>query len=580
MTIADTALNKVSFAKAYVQAGWGVFPLKAKDKLPLFPAAHEKGTKCKGECGQLGHGLWDATHEENMAVGWWDTLPSANIGIACGKDSGIVVLDVDAGHGGFDSLTELIMKHGALPATPVSKTGSGGEHIFFKHPGIEIRNSAGKLGKGLDIRGDGGYVVVPPSIHPNGNIYEWVVRPSQTEIQEMPEWMIELLKENNPPTTPKGEGEQVVIGERNVYLTQIAGSMRRKGLSEDSIFAALQIHNREKCVPPLPDGEILQISRSVSRYEPQDEPQVALPMALGVIEVLESEIRERQKNPRDVWGIHYAWPFLSLVTGGKQKGELIILAGEPGVGKSWWAHQDALFTAIGSPSKNIPPVSTLIWSGEMGRKQVYRRFFQMLGVSKRAMLTGKMSDEDWESFAEAKALVMNSPIFVSDTPLDLPEARTMLEREIKAHGIEQVVFDYDWLINSPGHNEIEQSQNTSRFMKQITREFDISTILISSVNKTGMDRTSENVTKSNVSGSGKKLHDADIVYIMTKFNAEKNNDMGIMPQDYDKIATLHITKGRELDYHLPNGAINYQREAMSPKFTERRGLDERPSWMK
>lgn len=556
--------DTIAFARAYATQGWQSFPCKPMDKTPLVKWADM------------------ATTEENMLVGWWDTNPSANIGIACGKRSGIVVLDVDPGHGGFDSLAELILKHGQLPATPVSKTGSGGEHIFFKHPGIEIRNSAGKLGKGLDIRGDGGYVVVPPSMHPNGNIYEWVVRPSQVQLEEMPEWMIELLKDNTPPSTPKGEGEEVVTGERNNYLTQIAGTMRRKGLSEDSIFAALQIHNREKCSPPLPDGEILQIARSVSRYEPQDEPKVTapLPMALGVIEVLEAEIRERQKNPQDVWGIHYAWPFLSLVTGGKQKGELIILAGEPGVGKSWWAHQDALFTAIGSPSKKIEPVPTLVWSGEMGRKQVYRRFFQMLGVSKRAMLTGKMTEEDWAAFAEAKALVMNSPIFVSDTPLDLVDIRPMLEREIEAHGIQQVIFDYDWLINAPGHNEIEQSQNTSRFMKQVTRELDLSTILISSVNKIGMDKTSENVTKSNVSGSGKKLHDADIVYILTKFNSEKNQDMGIDPRDYDKIATLHITKGRELDFHLPNGAVNYQRENESPKFKELRRLDEKPRWMK
>lgn len=565
--------DTIIFARKYAQQGWQSFPCKPQDKTPLVKWADV------------------ATTEENMLVGWWDTNPSANIAIACGKRSGIVVLDVDAAHGGHESLTELLLEHGALPTTPMSKTGGGGEHIFFKHPGIEIRNSAGKLGRGLDIRGDGGYVIAPPSVHPNGTRYEWEVRPSQVELADMPEWMIELLKEKNPPPILKTEDEQIVTGERNNYLTQIAGSMRRKGLSEDSIFAALQVHNREKCSPALSDGEVFQIAHSVGRYEPQDEVKVAqpLPSAMGVIEILEAEIRERERNPKEVWGINYAWPFISKITGGKQKGELIILAGEPGVGKSWWAHQDALFTAIGSPSKKIEPVPTLIWSGEMQRKQVYRRFFEMLGVPKRAMLTGKMSGRDpqtnqlydhWQIFNEAKAIVMNSPIYVADSSLDLKDARELLEREMRNHGIEQVVFDYDWLINAPGSNEIEQSQNTSRAMKQLSRDLDLSVILISSVNKTGMDSTNENVTKSNVSGSGKKLHDADVIYILTKFNEGKNKDLNIMPNEYPLISTLHITKGRELDYHLPNGAINYKRQSPNPKFSELRDATEMPGWMK
>ena len=300
------------------------------------------------------------------------------------------------------------------------------------------------------------------------------------------------------------------------------------------------------------------------------------------LELIESEIRERGKNPKNVWGIHYAWPYLSLVTGGKQKQELIILAGEPGVGKSWWAHQDAMYTAIGNPAKKIPPVPVLIWSGEMPRRQVYRRMFEMLGVPKRHMLTGQMSDTDWQFFNEAKAILLNSPIYVSDDPLDLKDVPTLLEREIKEHGIEQAVFDYDWLINAPGNGEIEQSQNTSRAMKQATRRFDLSITLISSVNKLGMDKANEGVTKSNVSGSGKKLHDADIIYILTKFNEKKNSDLSISPKDYGSISTLHISKGRELDFHVPNGAINYIRETPNPRFREMKDLTKPgalPSWI-
>jgi len=546
-------IDTIDFARAYAGLKWQSFPCRPRDKTPLVRWADV------------------ATTEDNMLLGWWDTTPAANIGIACGKRSGIVVVDVDADHDGFESLAELAIDYGALPDTPMSKTGSGGRHIFFKHPGVEIRNSAGKLGKGIDIRGDGGYVVAPPSVHPNGNRYEWIVKPSQMPLAEMPEWMIELLQERQAAQiVQERPGEGFVVGERNNTLTKLAGSMRRKGFDEDQIFLALGDYNRKHCVPPLSDGEVLQISRSVVRYPAPDEikPVPALPTAWDVIDKLEAEIIERQNNPVDVWGIHYAWKFLSLVTGGKQKGELIILAGEPGVGKSWWAHQDALYTALGSPKDKIPSTPVLVWSGEMGRMQVYRRMFEMLGVPKRHMLTGQMSQTDWEFFNDAKALIVNSPIYVSDMPLDLQNIRPMLEREIGEHGIEQVVFDYDWLINAPGRDEIQTSQNISRLLKQLTHELNLSTILISSVNKTGMDTMSENVTKSNVSGSGKKLHDADVVYILTKFNEKKNNDTSIMPNEYDKVATLHIPKGRELDFHIPNKAINFMRETPNPKFRE------------
>jgi KaiC/GvpD/RAD55 family RecA-like ATPase len=551
-------MSILDFAKFYTDRKWDVFPLPPRAKIPRVK--------------------WPevATHEQNMAVGWWDTDPEANIAIATGKRSGIVVVDVDPDHGGYESLTELIVQHGKLPNTPVARTGGGGEHLFFAHPDYEIRNSAGRLGPGLDVRGDGGYVVAAPSVHPNGKSYEWVVKPSETPLAPMPAWMLDALKDTAPTAMPVSANGGIANGSRNNTLTSLAGSMRRRGFDEDAIFSALKIHNAKFCRPPLTDGEILVIAKSISRYSPEQHIIPAAPDAFSVIDGLEADIHERQRNPVDVWGIHYAWPFLSLVTGGKQLGELIILAGEPGVGKSWWAHQDAMVTAV---DKQVP---VLVWSGEMSQKQVFRRMFQMLGVPRRRMLTGNMTEHDWQVFNEAKALLMNSPLYVSDVPLDLEDLRHMLEREINEHGIQQVVLDYDWLINAPGKDEIQQSQNTSRMCKQLSHELNLSVVLISSVNKLGMGSASENVTKANVSGSGKKLHDADIIYIMTKFNSKKNSDLSIMPEDYDRISSLHIEKGRELDYHIPNKVINYIRQKDNPKFDEMKDMgrkDTYPSWL-
>ena len=108
-------------------------------------------------------GLTNASTDPAVIAEWWRRWPSANVGIRTGAECGLVVLDVDTPKGGAGTLAELERKHGKLPATARVLTGGGGEHIYFRHPGRELRNSAGRLGAGLDTRGDGGYVVAPPS---------------------------------------------------------------------------------------------------------------------------------------------------------------------------------------------------------------------------------------------------------------------------------------------------------------------------------------------------------------------------------------------------------------------------------
>lgn len=553
--------DTVAFAKKYAEQNWQVFPLQARQKTPIVKWADM------------------ATSDETMIVGWWDNNPDANIGIACGRRSGVIVLDVDSGHGGYESIAELREKYGEIPETAVVKTGSGGEHIYFKHPGVEIRNSAGKLGRGLDIRGDGGYVVAPPSVHPNGNRYEWVVRPRDVGLAEMPQWMVDLLTVKEAPVPVVTNG-LIANGSRNNTLTSKAGAMRRAGFSEDEIFPALLAYNRRNCLPPLPDGEVLSIARSMTRYQPAQEPEIQIAKLTdteSLIDRLEAEILEREKNPKAVWGIPYAWPFLSLATGGKHKGKLIYLGGEPGVGKSWFAEQDAVFTAIGNPSAGIAPVPTVYWSGEMSSEEVLGRAFEMLGVPGRRMNTGRMVNEYgdyWPAFNQAKAILLNSPLYISDQPLDLDGVDDFMRREIGEHGAEYFVFDYDWLIGARGENEIETSQKISRALKVLARKLNVCVMALSSVNKLGMDTTA-NVTKSNLSGSGKKIHDADTVYMLTKLNENKvppEVQRMYLPSDYWKIVTLSISKGRSLDYTLPDKKILYARETPNPKFKELREL--------
>jgi putative DNA primase/helicase len=159
----------------------------ARNDIPIFPVwnptenggcACPKGLDCsqpaKHPIGPLvPHGLQDATTDPEQVRQWWTRYPAANIGMPTGAWTGAVVLDVDPDKGGFDSLLALVRRYGVLPKTRVVHTGGDGLHFYFEHPGIYTRNSAGKLGPGLDLRGDGGYVLLPPSVHAKNRTYAW-----------------------------------------------------------------------------------------------------------------------------------------------------------------------------------------------------------------------------------------------------------------------------------------------------------------------------------------------------------------------------------------------------------------------
>jgi len=120
---------------------------------------------------------------------WWRRWPDANVGIVTGAVSGLVVLDVDPRHGGEESLAALEAEHGALPRTVESLTGGGGQHLYFRHPGASVPSRP--IAPGLDLKGDGGLVVSPPSGHVSGRAYAWEsgCAPGDVPIANLPEWL-------------------------------------------------------------------------------------------------------------------------------------------------------------------------------------------------------------------------------------------------------------------------------------------------------------------------------------------------------------------------------------------------------
>jgi hypothetical protein len=262
-----TATDLVEAVREFLQLGWAVFPVHGVKTNGQCTCGN---TECKriGKHPRTVHGVKDATCDEQTIRRWFARWPDAGIALATGSASRIFVLDIDPRHGGDESLTALEQKFGELPRTRESRTGGGGRHLFFlMDPNQTIHNSTSKLGLGLDVRSEGGYVVLPPSLHLSGNRYQWV---NEKDSIPLPQWLAELSAKN--PSRPRTEtvNRSIPEGQRNSHLASLAGTMGRRYMSPAAIEAALLVENQKCCVPPLDEPEVRGIARSVSRYTPAD----------------------------------------------------------------------------------------------------------------------------------------------------------------------------------------------------------------------------------------------------------------------------------------------------------------------
>lgn len=164
-------------------------------RIAIFPLAPGSKIPIKGS-----HGCRDATPDSDVARARWKKWPSANIGAATGSRSGFWVLDIDLPDGP-ESLAALEAEHGPLPVTIEASTPRGGRHLYWRH--VEgIHNSAGRIGRSLDVRGEGGSIVLPPSVLPSGRHYRWVKNGAGV-IAAAPGWLINLVLPPPPPPKPE-----------------------------------------------------------------------------------------------------------------------------------------------------------------------------------------------------------------------------------------------------------------------------------------------------------------------------------------------------------------------------------------
>ena len=263
MTTTENPL--LNTALYYAERGWPVFP--------LHQTIGDDGCSCpEPECDSQGkhprtnNGFKNATTDPEQIKKWWSKWPDANIGLRTGKQSGLLVIDSDEKNGksGKKSIRQAGLN---MPETWAVKTPSGGLHYLYQYPEDTNIGCPGSGLEGVDIRGEGGYVVAPPSVI-YGTPYAVA---KQAEIVPLPsQWVGQLT---NPRQRAKhAPGEPILEGGRNNTLAALAGSMRHKGFSVDAIEAALLAENAACCIPPEDEEKVLRIARSYGRYLHGDRP--------------------------------------------------------------------------------------------------------------------------------------------------------------------------------------------------------------------------------------------------------------------------------------------------------------------
>lgn len=405
------------YALYYSRLGLAVFPLKPGSKQPLTE-----------------HGLKDASKEPQQIESWWSKWPTANIGIATGTVSGgLVVIDLDVdkdkGIDGRVMLREWEVEHEKLPDnTWLAITGRGGYHYFY-HDTSTVRNRTG-IYEGIDIRGDGGYIVAPPSIHPNGNTYEWEQDPMLYPLAEANGAVFDFLV---GPAVKEPEQilfelpERIPDGQRTTAMVKLVCSQQAKGLSDEAIRAAVRAENEAKCVPPLTDQELeKEVFPALTRYQKGTAPYTATynhkkrsfqpVIKKGPVNLVSMDTVE-EKEPE--------W----LVTDYIPKGQITVLAGDGGSGKTTIWCSIAAAVSSGGPcflnqdnpfAKECLPGRVLFFSSEDSAEYTLKGRLRRSGAKLENVLSLDLADE---RFPEIK---FNAPL---------------LEELIKEYRPELVIFD-------------------------------------------------------------------------------------------------------------------------------------------
>lgn len=423
--------------------GWRLFPLHGKK--PAITAWPQVATADRAQLDR-----------------WLLEFPGENFGVACGLGSKIFVVDID-GEVGALSFAKLEAIHGPLPPTYEVETARG-RHLYFNQPpDIPTKNQAsGELGPGVDVRGDGGYVVAPGSIHPETK-RAYLIK-HDISLADPPVWLLALVRRDKilearrdarlvPPA--------ITAGKRNSELTRRAGQLRWLGYNEFEILDMLRTINKERVKPPLEEPELKTIAMSIGAKDP------ARFSATGTAEE-EDDVLVRSASDIIMKPITWRWyqrlPF----------GNLIGWAGDPGHGKSTLAYTLAALISRGRPMpfaeddvEVFEPAPVVILSGEDNAEQV---------ISPRLTVAG----------ADLLKIKLLNPLTAKGKTLGLPEHLGPLRRFVGDLKPMLIIVDpLNAFVGSgvDSHKDAEMRHSVTQPLSSLAQESGAIVLVISHLNK-------------------------------------------------------------------------------------------------
>ena len=493
-------------ALEYAKAGFAVIPVTRADKNPY-----------------TANGLSDATTNPSTIRSWWKWWPDANVAIVCGAVSGyLFAIDVDIkpekGKHGDESLKAWEAEHGDFPETVRQITGSGGYHYFFRHPDIgKFKNKVDAL-PGIDIRGDGAYVVVSPSIYEDGRTYVWdhgVSILDTIEIADADDSVMDILrmyprKQESEAPVKKRElisMKNVPEGSRNSILYSAACALRRYDFPYDAALTAiLQTNNSWKY--PLPEFEVRKTFESAYSHEPNE---------VNIYSV-NNVTAEYDENGEYIPKLPPSIPIDSIInppplkapiiSGYLREGEAMLLSGSPKAGKSFLICQLALAVASGTD-----------WVGQPCKKKKVLYIDAELSLE---VAINRMHDI-W------RRCDSTIPVFPENLDVKSTKSKSVSLGDI-ADDIEHDPGRYDLVIVDPLYMFIDSDQNDNTQMK---REME----MIKRIYATGAAViVNHHMTKGMQNG---------------KMSIDRASGAGVISRFFDSILTLNLLQPEDDDVGRP-----------------------------
>ena len=454
--------------------------------------------------------------EEEVTQWFTNDYPGANIGIITGKLSNLVVVDLDT-----QEIADDFREKGWFDKAGVVKSGRG-YHLYFQYPDFEVTNAVNKELK-VDIRGEGGYITAPPSVHGSGIEYKWISGSILTQDPgESPEKILRFIKDLTPSAGNKNPLESCIAhgcndGERHDWGIKVAGHFFGKGLNETEVLTLMTDWN-QKNRPPLADKEILQMVKNIAKHEKQKSPTIDIESFLWNENRI---IADGQKKSRVPFAGNNLLNLEDTLSGGLVGGCLYLLGGVPSAGKT------AVVNCI-ADNICLDDHPVLIFSYDDSPMELNNRTLARFSNYKMEVINNNGISQNilssiYKNSGALQSIIKNKYLPSENYEIELWS--TLVEQIIKKHHKPPVIFiDYlkRLITKKKTADERMRIDEITKQLDELAKKYNLPVFAISEINRESY-RAGQSIGMASFKESGGLEYSASWLGILASFE-EKNGE--------------------------------------------------------